>query len=162
MPAPWHGGANPVDDLAAQVYRLLVMTMAGIGVGLGFDLFRAWRGFAHPRGWALHLSDLVFLCFTSAFLAVALVYGNWGDLRLYVGIGFVLGAAIYFRLGSPFLLKLFIRLFRFLGRIIDYATSAVRATGRFGARLAARLGTMVRRAAPRLPPGFLKRQTAKK
>jgi spore cortex biosynthesis protein YabQ len=151
-----------VDDLAAQVYRLLVMALAGIGAGLGFDLFRAWRGFAHPRGWAVHLSDLAFLCFASVLLAVALVYGNWGDLRLYVGLGFALGAAIYFKLGSPFLLRLFVRLFRLLGSIIDGTTSWARSVARSLARITRRLVTMARRAAPRLPPGFLRRQAAKK
>jgi len=52
------------------------MTMAGIGVGLSFDLFRAGRGFAHPRSWVLHHSDLVFRCSISVFLAAALGYGN--------------------------------------------------------------------------------------
>ncbi|MEW6523969.1 MAG: spore cortex biosynthesis protein YabQ [Bacillota bacterium] len=116
-----------LDSLEVQVYRFLVMTAAGIGTGLGFDLFRAWRGFARPRGWAVHLSDLAFMCVACVFLATALVYGTWGDLRLYVYLAFVLGTAIYFSLGSSFMLALFVAWFRLMGVTTHYGMRCARA-----------------------------------
>jgi len=142
-----------VDDLEAQIYRLLVMTAAGMGMGFGFDVFRAWRGVARPRGWAVHLSDLVFFCFTSVFLAVALVYGNWGELRLYVGAGLALGAVMYFRLGSPLLLAVLVRLFRIPGKSMEFVKGRAR---RSYARLQAWSARTMQRAVRRLGPYFRK------
>lgn len=87
--------------LSFQVYTFLVVVLTGIAWSFLFDLYRSWRALARPRGMTGDLADLVFGALSAVVVAAGLFLSNWGDLRLYVFIGLVLGAAIYHWLASP-------------------------------------------------------------
>lgn len=92
--------------LDLQFYAFSVMVLAGAGLGALFDLYRAARHTFHPRGWALAATDLLFCAAAATLAAVALYYGNWIELRLYVFIGAAAGLGLYHGLASAAVFRL--------------------------------------------------------
>jgi spore cortex biosynthesis protein YabQ len=90
-----------VGSLPLQVYAFLVVVLTGIACSFLFDLYRSWRSLAHPRRLAGDVADLAFGVLATVVVAAGLFLSNWGDLRLYVFLGLVLGAAAYHWLASP-------------------------------------------------------------
>jgi spore cortex biosynthesis protein YabQ len=90
-----------VGTLPGQLEAFLVMALAGVAIAFTFDLYRALRSLARPRGLWSDLGDLLF-CSCGAVLAAAAWLGaNWGELRSFVPLGLVGGGALYFGLASP-------------------------------------------------------------
>jgi spore cortex biosynthesis protein YabQ len=86
---------GPVTEQAA----VFVFTVGiGLLLGLLFDLYRVVRGRFRPGPLATLLGDLLFSLLATGVAFTLLVVGNWGELRLYVWVGFLLGAVSY-RLG---------------------------------------------------------------
>lgn len=109
-----------VVSLGVQLYMFLVLVLTGVAWSLCFDVYRAWRSLARPRGWRSDLGDLVFWLAGALLVAGGLFLGNWGDLRLYVFLGLALGGYLYFRLASPTILPVLRRLFRTLSRMLRW------------------------------------------
>jgi len=117
------------DDL----YAFSVMTLAGMGLGLSFDLYRAVRYLGRVRGGLSFLFDLGYGLAAGVWLAGCLVAANWGQLRWYAFAGVVLGAWAYSYLGSP---------------LVRYV---LRTTGRALRRAGRRLARLVIRPRPPAP-----------
>lgn len=92
------------DDL----YALSVMVLAGVGLGVSFDVYQAARHLGRIRGLRSFLLDLFYGLGAGVWLAAWLVVANWGQLRWYVFAGVLLGVWTYFYLGSP-LVRLLLR-----------------------------------------------------
>lgn len=67
----------------------------GLLLGLLFDCYRVARGRLRPGALATLLGDLLFWLVALIVTFALLVVGNWGELRLYVWVGFLLGAFGY-------------------------------------------------------------------
>jgi spore cortex biosynthesis protein YabQ len=145
-------------NVNGQIDTFVITVATGAFLGLLFDFYRVLRALYRPRWLLTSLADLLYWLAATGLVFVALLFGNWGELRLYVFIGLALGAFGYYRLLSRQAVRLMIGLLRALawtartaGRIISFLF--VRPAG-FLARLAARplrrLGGMI--AARRRPP----------
>lgn len=93
-----------------QFYALFMTVLSGIGVGLLFDLLRAVRRFVRPGPLLAALGDLLFWGAATAMVGTGLFLGNWGEYRLYVLVGLLIGLGLHFWLASPAVLWLADRL----------------------------------------------------
>jgi len=102
--------------LDLQFYTLFVMVLTGIAAGIIFDVFRAVRGVTGARGLVGDLWDLLFWAIVTLLVAVGLVIGNWGKLRVGVLLAAVLGVWIYTELASDLVLAAARRFLLLVGR----------------------------------------------
>lgn len=95
-----------MQDLTSQVYAFCVTMLIGFLLGIFFDVYRVLRGIIRPRRIITHIGDLLFWIVSTGFIFLLLLFGNWGEIRLYVFIGVGLGALGYLRWFSQITLKM--------------------------------------------------------
>ncbi len=81
--------------VTAQAAVFAFTVAIGLLLGFLFDLYRVVRGRLRPGPLATVLGDLLFSLLATGVTFALLVVGNWGELRLYVWVGFLLGAFFY-------------------------------------------------------------------
>lgn len=107
---------------------ILVVALLGMAAALLFDLLRVWRRVTRPgRLWA-HVADAAYVFLIGLLLAAGLMFLNWFQIRVFVLVGLLAGALLYFNLASPLVLHTLTRIFTFTLR-------TVRATARAGSAL---------------------------
>jgi spore cortex biosynthesis protein YabQ len=84
-----------MEPLSAQLYAFGIVLLAGVSLGVFFDLFRVIRGLLRPGLLSTPLLDLLFWVLLTPILILYLLLANWGELRGYVIIGLVLGFFFY-------------------------------------------------------------------
>ena len=72
----------------------------GMSAGLLYDYYRAVRAVCKLRRVGTFVGDVIYWLVTTAIVFFMLLWGTWGELRLYVLIGIGLGALLYFQLFS--------------------------------------------------------------
>lgn len=132
------------------MYALCVVVLAGMATGLLYDMARVARSYMRRHRWGQFIVDLVFWGSAALTLGAGLLLANWGDLRGYILLGALTGAALYLYLASPVVLNLL----RLLGRLIFAAlwllTWPLRTVVGVFTRLAARAWRRLR--PPPVPP----------
>jgi spore cortex biosynthesis protein YabQ len=110
-----------------QIYYFLSTVIAGIAVGIMFDVYRIIVGFNNQSRILMAITDMLFWIFCSFAIFVFFLYTNNGDLRYYIFVGLLLGILLYFKLASKrFIIALrgiiyFIsKIFRLIFIIIKY------------------------------------------
>jgi spore cortex biosynthesis protein YabQ len=111
-----------VEPVELQFYSFFVVVLAGVLLGFCFDLLRAVRGFCSPSGCLAATGDLAYWALATAILALALFLGAWGEPRLFMAVGILLGLAGYYYLAS----RTTLRLARFVLRTLAWALRLVR------------------------------------
>lgn len=84
-----------MEPLGIQLYAFGIVLLAGVNLGLFFDLFRVIRGLLRPGFISTPLLDLLFWALVTPIIVLYLILANWGELRGYVVIGLVLGLFFY-------------------------------------------------------------------
>lgn len=116
---------NMTTPLDLQFYAFFVMVLAGIGLGLLYDVFRAIRQACQLDGLLASLGDILLGLAAAVLLAAAMVIGNWGDLRLYVMVGVVTGLAFYHNTASHLALGLVTGLIKMLAGFARYSVRLI-------------------------------------
>ncbi|QCX33755.1 spore cortex biosynthesis protein YabQ [Caloramator sp. E03] len=88
-----------------QIYYFLSTTVAGVIIGIMFDIYRIIRGFNNPNRLITAFSDLLFWIFAAIVLFIFFFITNNGELRYYTFVGIIIGLFLYFELISKFILK---------------------------------------------------------
>lgn len=91
--------------LVEQVYIFLWSIATGIVLGLLFDFFRAFRFRGIKDVW-VYIQDVIFWLVTAVIIIASAFIINEGELRGYMLIGYLLGAAFYMLMFSKFVLHL--------------------------------------------------------
>lgn len=130
-------------SLALQLYMFLIMVLAGVAIGLLFDLCRVVRLHFRGRGPFAILADGLFWLLATAIAFTALMVGSWGDLRLYSFLGLASGFFLYLGLGSPLALAALIA----AARAVQWCLRWCGRVAAAGARAVAAAASAVRRAA---------------
>lgn len=109
-----------MQPLQAQLMSFLITVLAGMAAGLLYDLYILLRKTIRPKRWVTDLGDLLFW-----LLAIGTVYGillvfNWGEVRLYVFIGLVVGAVLYYNLFSKLFVTLITKFTQVLVAFVTY------------------------------------------
>ena len=89
-----------------QFYSFFMLLLSGAVLALLFDLLRVARGHYRPNAWAAAAADLLFWGLALLTFSSALFYGNWGEIRFYVVVAFLLGIGLYYWLASPVVMGL--------------------------------------------------------
>jgi spore cortex biosynthesis protein YabQ len=120
----------PVD---LQLYYFLTSIIAGLAIGIMFDLYRIIRGFDCPGKAVTMVSDLLFWIFSAIIIFLFFLYSNNAYLRYNTFIGLLLGALLYFRIISRLILKslrfitfYIIKVFRILIILILYPIKLIK------------------------------------
>jgi len=97
-----------MDFLIAQVTNFFSAIGIGLLIGVMFDLYRGmWKKCA-PSSKTMPLWDIIWWLLVTALVFFILLNINWGELRLYLFLGQIIGFVIYYKKISPHFLKRFI------------------------------------------------------
>lgn len=104
-------------SLAEQANAFGLMVIAGVIVGLLFDLYRVCRGRIFPGGAvATFIGDLVFTFLAAIIIYGSLLIGSWGEFRFHLLAGACSGLFFYFAVFSRPILRLLVWLLKVLLR----------------------------------------------
>jgi spore cortex biosynthesis protein YabQ len=88
-----------------QLYYFLSTLIAGLGVGVMYDIYRIIRGFNSPKKFMTAISDMLFWVLVAIITFIFFLQTNKGDLGYYTFIGLSIGVLIYFKYISKALLN---------------------------------------------------------
>ena len=114
-----------MESLGTQLYAFGIVLLAGITLGLFFDLFRVIRGLLRPGVVSTPILDLLFWALITPILVLYLILANWGELRGYVIIGLLLGLSFYRLLLSGMVISLLLWLVQVIGGFLNVVLSFV-------------------------------------
>lgn len=100
-----------------QVYTFLFMMVVGMVTGLCGDLYRVTRLILGLRRLGSSIGDLLFWLLLTPLVFGMLLFGNWGEFRLYVFLGLGCGVLLYFKLLSPLVVIALQKFFKILQRL---------------------------------------------
>lgn len=110
-----------------QIYYFMSTILAGIAVGVMFDIYRILRGFNCPNKFVTAISDLLFWILAAIVTFIFMLYTNNGDLRYYIFVGLFVGLFMYFKLISKkfasvlgHIIYIIIKVFRIIINLIFY------------------------------------------
>lgn len=89
-----------------------------MSAGLLYDYYRAVRAVYQLRKIGTFVGDVIYWLVTTAIVFLMLLKGTGGELRLYVLIGMILGALLYFQLFSRAAYRVFRLKFYFIHRTL--------------------------------------------
>lgn len=112
-------------DLTVQAETFVILAATGVLLGFLFDFYRVLRGIHKPRSIITCLSDLIYWLLATTIAGGALLYSNWGEMRLYVLIALLAGAAGYFKLVSRHAIRVIVSMIRCLALVIRWIKLAV-------------------------------------
>ena len=95
-----------VVTLAFQLKQLLVMMICGFVFAFLYDILRAFRRTVPHGLFYISVEDLFFWLFCSVGIFMAVLRLNYGQMRLFLVLGAIIGAAFYYWLISPVFLKM--------------------------------------------------------
>lgn len=101
----------------------------GAGMGTLYDIFRTWRLLARPRRWQLYLADFIYWFLAALGVFVGLLLTNWAEVRFFMLLGLALGAGLYLRWLSPWVLPVFKGGARFIIKLVNIVTWPLRGLG---------------------------------
>ncbi|WP_034602065.1 spore cortex biosynthesis protein YabQ [Clostridiisalibacter paucivorans] len=80
--------------------------LGGVFIGIIYDIYVTFRHFYKPKKIASCFGDLLFWFFTVIVIGTILFYSNWGEIRGYTLLGFLIGVLFYFKFISKFIRKI--------------------------------------------------------
>ncbi|MBP2655860.1 MAG: yabQ [Firmicutes bacterium] len=105
--------------VTGQFETFLLTILAGVILGVVFDVYRVMRGVFRPRWIVTSVTDLFYWLLATAIVFVTLIAGNGGEVRFYVFLGLVSGVAVYYRLLSKRAIGILIWLVRCVVRVFN-------------------------------------------
>lgn len=105
-------------DFYGQIDTFMYTLLTGIILGIIFDFYRVLRGIWRPHIWITSVTDLVYWLVATVLVFITLIVGNWGEIRLYIFIGLLLGVAAYYRLASRTVIWLVLRGIKTINQLI--------------------------------------------
>lgn len=110
-----------MEPVNAQIYSFLGTIITGLVLGILFDFYRVFRIITRPKKILTLLGDIIFGLLATVAVFLILLYSNWGEFRLYVFIGMIIGIFFYYNLLSRWIVNLLLgccRLIKRTGRSI--------------------------------------------
>ena len=117
-----------MQSLESQFYAFIVTVLIGIIMGICYDFYRVTKGIIHPRKFFVYLGDLLFWVVSTLIVFFMLLIGNWGEFRFYVLVGALVGALLYYKILSHFVIDLLVNSFSFIRKTINLVFRAIKFT----------------------------------
>jgi spore cortex biosynthesis protein YabQ len=97
-----------METVEFQSFVFMFTVYGGIIIGILYDIYRVLKGSKKGDGLITSIWDFLFLFAAMVVVLWALFSSNYGDIRAYVFIGFVVGFFLYDRILSRVAVALFI------------------------------------------------------
>lgn len=101
-----------METVRFQIFMFSITLYGGLLIGLSYDIYRAIKGVKRKKGFITSFWDLLFLLVSFTIIIYILFSSNFGDMRAYVFIGFVVGFFIYIKIIGRIIEITLIKLFR--------------------------------------------------
>ena len=102
-----------------QLYTFLLLAAVGAGLGFLFDCYRVTRNFLRLRWAATAISDFLYWLLAAIVVFLALLEGNWGEIRFYVFLALLSGAGVYFQFVSVYAAALVRKVLKSIGKLLN-------------------------------------------
>lgn len=107
-------------ELANQAGVFLLTLATGMGLAVLFDIYRIARRQLRLRTVLTFIGDFIYWVVATLIAFGMLLAGNGGEIRLYVFIGLISGAIIYFQLFSCYIIKNIMRMLNIVKFFVKY------------------------------------------
>lgn len=97
-------------ELYNQVGLFVLTVATGLGLALLFDVYRAIRRKLRFRTVLTFIGDFIYWILATSIVFGMLLAGNGGELRLYVFMGLLSGAVIYYQILSRYVMRSLMKL----------------------------------------------------
>ena len=101
-----------------QFLPFLIYIVAGIIICIFFDFFRSLRKAINTSNIVTYIEDILFWIITGIFLILIIRKFSFGEIRLYMFIGLILGGVVYFCTLSKYLIKINVFIMKFFKKIL--------------------------------------------
>ena len=101
-----------------QGILFLIYVVVGVFIGFIFDLFRALRKSIKTSNIITYIQDVIFWIIVGFIVISTVLKFNYGELRLYIFIGIISGAIVYFFAFSKKVVKFTTVIIEFILNII--------------------------------------------
>ncbi|KYZ78270.1 hypothetical protein AXX12_01640 [Anaerosporomusa subterranea] len=101
-----------------QLYTFLLLAATGAVLAFVFDCYRVTRNTLKLRRFATALGDLFYWLLATVVVFLALLKGNWGEIRFFVFLALFSGAGLYFRFLSVYATLILGKTARTIGKIL--------------------------------------------
>jgi spore cortex biosynthesis protein YabQ len=109
-----------IEPVSVQLENFVVTVMSGILIGLMFDGYRVLRGIVKPKIIFTDIGDLLFWLVATFLVFGALLFANWGEVRLYVFIGIMVGIFLYAKLLSKPITYILLKVWRLIVTVMGF------------------------------------------
>jgi spore cortex biosynthesis protein YabQ len=108
-------------SIGVQLQTVMAMLTCGALMGMGFDTYHVFKGRSRLPGWVVFIFDLLFWVGSMGLVFLILIKVNDGLIRFPIFFGVIIGAWVYFLIGSK-------KYIHFLNRVIKFSQWLYRAT----------------------------------
>lgn len=112
-----------METVQFQSYIFLYSVYGGIIIGILYDIYRALRGRRKRDRVITSLWDVLFLAAVFMVVMWAIFSSNYGDIRAYVLIGFVVGFYLFEKLLGRIMVRIVFFAFRGLSSFVKRSNS---------------------------------------
>lgn len=106
------------NSLFIDLHIFLTAIYGGLIAGVIYDLYRTLRYVSKPSKYSTYLQDILFWTIITFLFFYILIKINWGELRGYIVLGFILGIIIYIKVFSKITYPILIEIGKIISRFI--------------------------------------------
>lgn len=104
--------------LSGQLGIFLMCIAGGIIISLLYDIFRTLRKSIKTADIVTYIEDIIFWILVGGFLIYLIFILNDGNIRFFIFVGLILGGILYHFTLSKFFMKITVKFFTFLKKIL--------------------------------------------
>ena len=120
-----------METVQYQIFMFSITLYGGFLIGVLYEIYRIVRGTKRKKGLITSIWDILFLII-SFFIVIHIIFSsNFGDLRAYVFIGFIVGFFLYEKIIGRIFRTILIKVFSFLDSVIKKFVKLITAPLRF-------------------------------
>lgn len=108
-----------------ELYIFLKIVYGGVILGFLYDLYRLFRYYLNPKKIATAIEDIIFWIIVTFISFYILLISNYGELRGFIFLGFVIGVLLYSTLFSDLIIKTQVKLINNIINLMKYLISLV-------------------------------------
>jgi len=112
-------------SMSGQGWLFLSTVLVGAAIGLLYDAFRIFRKTAPHSSFAVQLEDLFFWVAATGLTFYYMLHRNYGEIRPFALLGFVVGVLLYFATLSRVVMVVFVAVINYLKRVIAAAVRII-------------------------------------
>lgn len=107
------------NTLVLELYIFLTAIYSGLIVGFVYDIYRTIRYYSKPGKLITYIGDMLFFIVITFIFFAMLVKSNWGEIRGYIILGFIIGIIVYFKIFSKLIFPISIKVGRGLKKVME-------------------------------------------